>query len=142
MPAGVERTLTPAAYNLARRVLESGAQRTAVDHVTLRAVREGATPGDPLPPPERTPYIRGVSDDAEVIITETGPPLAILFSHDGFPGIRFGHRFKRPWTEYALVSLMEDIETGALHRMMRDSPPAEDAGIIWTTWGAPPAEGL
>lgn len=32
---------------------------------------------------------------------------------------------------------MEEIDTGALHRMMRTDPAADDAGIIWTTWGNP-----
>jgi hypothetical protein len=32
---------------------------------------------------------------------------------------------------------MEEIDTGALHRMMRNAPAADDAGIIWTTWGNP-----
>jgi hypothetical protein len=32
---------------------------------------------------------------------------------------------------------MEEIDTGALHRMMRNEPAADDAGIIWTTWGNP-----
>jgi hypothetical protein len=31
---------------------------------------------------------------------------------------------------------MEEIETGALHRMMQDQPAADSAGIVWTTWGA------
>ncbi len=45
-------------------------------------------------PRERRPLIRGVSDDAEVIITGTGPArvVAMLFSHERFPGMRFGHR--------------------------------------------------
>ena len=31
--------------------------------------------------------------------------------------------------------LMEDIDTGALHRMMDNPPPADKDGIVWTTWG-------
>jgi hypothetical protein len=31
---------------------------------------------------------------------------------------------------------MEEIETGALDRMMQDPPAPDDAGVIWTTWGA------
>jgi hypothetical protein len=32
---------------------------------------------------------------------------------------------------------MEEIDTGALRRMMRNQSAADDAGIIWTTWGNP-----
>jgi hypothetical protein len=32
---------------------------------------------------------------------------------------------------------MEDIETGALHRMMNSRPTPDHAGITWTTWGSP-----
>jgi hypothetical protein len=32
---------------------------------------------------------------------------------------------------------MEQTETGALHQMMDNPPPADSAGIIWTTWGTP-----
>jgi hypothetical protein len=134
---GQQRTLTAAAYAHARRVIDSGG-RTGLDRVTIQAVRDGARSGDPLPPTERTPYIRGVSDDAEVIITGIGSwrCVAILFWHEDFPGVRFGHRFPGPSDKGALIWLMEEIETGALRRMMRDPPPADDAGIIWTTWGA------
>jgi len=31
---------------------------------------------------------------------------------------------------------MEEIDTGALDRMMQDPPAPDDAGVIWTTWGA------
>jgi len=95
--------------------------------------------GDPLPPPERRPFISGVSDDAEVIITGSGAErrVAVLFTHQDFASARFGHRLPAPWTgssQHASIWLMEEIETGALHRMMRNSPAADDAGIIWTTW--------
>jgi hypothetical protein len=30
---------------------------------------------------------------------------------------------------------MEEIETGALDRMMQDEPVADNSGVIWTTWG-------
>jgi hypothetical protein len=33
------------------------------------------------------------------------------------------------------IWLVEEIETGALDRMMEDPPAPDDAGIIWTTWG-------
>ncbi len=142
MPEGIQRTLTAGAYAQARRVLESGG-RTGLDPITIEAVRAGAVPGDPLPPPERAPFIRGVSDDADVIITGTGPArrVAILFSHDDFPGIRFGHRFSPPSDKHALIWLMEEIETGGLHRMMQTRPSADKNDIVWTSWGYQPHQG-
>jgi hypothetical protein len=136
LPDGRQRTLTGAAHAQARKVLSSGG-RTGLDQETMQAVREGARPGDPLPSPQRRSFIRGVSDDAEVIITGTGPAgsVAILFSHEDFPGTRFGHRFSPHADKHGLIWLMEEIETGALHRMMRQPPSADAAGITWTTWG-------
>jgi hypothetical protein len=32
------------------------------------------------------------------------------------------------------IRLKEEIETGALDRMMQTSPDADETGIIWTTW--------
>jgi hypothetical protein len=139
LPGGRQRTLTAAACTQARRVLDSGGW-TGLDRVTIQAVRDGARPGDPLPPPERAPFIRRVRAAAEVIITGTGPGrcVAVLFSHEDFPGVRFGHRFSPPSAGHAAIWLKEEIETGALHRMMR-APPAADDGIIWTTWEGRPS---
>jgi hypothetical protein len=74
--------------------------------------------------------ISGSEDDRRV---------AVLFSHQHFPGVRFGHRFPPPSVEdirHSTVWLKENIETGALHRMMQNQPSADEAGIIWTTWRA------
>lgn len=141
VPEGVgqPRTLTAAAHVEARSFIDSGGRTaTGLDRASIQAVRAGAQPGDLLPPLRRMPFIRGVSDDAEVIIIGTGSRrcVAVLFSHESFPGIRFGHRFAPPSDEHAPIWLMEEVETGALHRMMRDQPAADDAGIVWTTWGA------
>jgi hypothetical protein len=110
-----------------------------MDPATIRAVRDGARPGNLLPPPERTPYIVGVSDDAEAIISGSGAGecVALLFSHQHFPDSRFGHRFPLPSSKaarYESIWLKEQIETGALHRMMQNPPATDEAGIIWTTW--------
>jgi hypothetical protein len=110
-----------------------------LDPAVIRAVRDGALPGDPLPPPERKPFITGVPDDAEAIISgsEDGQRVVVLFSHQHFPGVRFGHRFPPPSVEdirHSTIWLKESIETGALHRMMQNQPSADEAGIIWTTW--------
>jgi len=80
-----------------------------------------------------------------VIITGTGQGrrVAVLFSHPSFPGVRFGHRFPLGLDEYGgdPVYLREEIETGALHRMMQAQPAPDDKGITWTTWGDPGPEG-
>ena len=74
-------------------------------------------------------------------MTGRGPGrcVAVLFSHQDFPGARFGHRFflEPGADDYEKIWLMEDLDTGALHRMMRNEPAADDAGIIWTAWGNP-----
>jgi hypothetical protein len=139
MNTGQPRILTEREYMAVRRVLDLGAW-AGRPSATVDAVRDGAQPGDPLPPAQPYPYIDRVTD-TEVITTGTGPGrrVAVLFSHGHFPGIRFGHRFRLdPYAEgREQIWLKEEIETGALHRMM-DQPPATDsAGIIWTTWGSP-----
>jgi hypothetical protein len=133
------RLLTERACTEARKVLGRGGW-TGLDQATIEAVRGGAQPGDPLPPLEAEPYIRHVTD-TEVIITGTGQGrrVAVLFCHASFPGVRFGHRFPLGLDEYGgdPVYLREEIETGALHRMMQAQPAPDGNGIIWTTWGDP-----
>ena len=135
---GRPRVLSAGNYEQALRVI-SGAPSTSLDPAVIRVVRDGAQPGDPLPPPERKPFITGVSDDAKVIISgnDTDRYVAVLFSHQHFPGIRFGHRFPPPSVEeigHSTIWLKESIETGALHRMMRNPPSSDEAEITWTTW--------
>ena len=134
---GKPRGLTERAYAEARKVLDHGG-RTGLDQADIDAVRGGAQPGDPLPPLQPHPYIDDVTD-AEVIITGVGPHrrVAVLFSHQHFPGVRFGHRFSGYDRALEGIELKEEIETGALDRMMQSQPAADDAGIIWTTWEDP-----
>jgi len=135
--AGEPRALTEPAYAEARRILDHGGW-TGLDRAAIQAVRDGAQPGDALPPLERRPPIRGVAD-TEVIIHGDGPErrAAVLFSYEVFPGVRFGHRFRleSPAENNEPIWLMEEIETGALDRMMGDAPAPDDAGVVWTTWG-------
>jgi hypothetical protein len=136
--AGMPRVLTEAAYAEARKIVDQGGW-TGLDPATIRAVRDGAQPGDPMPSQQRKPFISHVADDAEVILVAggPGPGVAVLFSHEHFPGVRFGHRFPSMPQEgsgHASLGLKEEIETGALHRMMQGEPPADDAGIVWTVW--------
>jgi hypothetical protein len=134
---GKPRVLTERAYAEARKLL-GRAGWTGLDQATIQAVRGGAQPGDSLPPLQPLPFITNVTD-AEVFITGSGSErcVAVLFAHEHFPGIRFGHRFRRePGREtYERIWLKEEIETGALRRMMQDPPAPDDAGVIWTTWG-------
>ncbi|MDQ2815244.1 MAG: hypothetical protein M3Z75_26215 [Actinomycetota bacterium] len=68
---------------------------------------------------QRLPFINGAGD-AEVVITGYSARrcVAVLFNSQDFPGARFSHRFT-PGDEHAAVWLKEEIETGALRRMMR-----------------------
>lgn len=129
--------LTERGYAGARRVLGHGGW-TGLDPATVEAVRNGAQPGDRLPP---LPYISHITDP-EVIITGSGPGrcVAVLFSYPDFPGVRFGHRFEPDDSGVTEIELKEEIETGALDRMMADPPAPDSAGIIWTAWGYDPAE--
>ena len=136
--AGQPRALTERAYADARRVLGHGGW-TGLDRATIEAVRDGARPGDPLPPLQAQPYITHVIN-TEVIITGTGQGrrVTVLFSHTDFPGVRFGHRFPPDFAPGGdPIDLKEEIETGALGRMMQTPPPADTKGIIWTTWRDP-----
>jgi hypothetical protein len=135
---GRPRVLSAPEYRHAQRAIAESFP-TSLDPAVIAAVRAGARPGDPLPPPGRMPLIAGVGADAEVIITGdgAGQRVAVLFSHQSFPGVRFGYRYPAPSSRtarYASVWLKEEVETGALNRMMREPPPADDAGIVWTTW--------
>jgi hypothetical protein len=135
--AGQPRVLSPAAYTEARAIADRDGL-TYLDAATIEAVRQGARPGDPLPPTERQPRITGVGDDVEVLIVDGAQPhVAVLFSHRDFPGTRFGHRIAPPSGElarYETIWLAEEIETGALHRMMHADPRPDGAGITWTSW--------
>lgn len=125
------RVLTERVYGEARRVLGGGGW-TGLDEATVEAVRGGARPGDPLPP---IPYINGVSDP-DVLITgsDEDQRVTILFSYRDFPGVRFGHRFPLDDPGLDKIWLKEEIETGALDRLMETHPSADSTGIMWTTW--------
>jgi len=135
------RVLTEHAYAQARKILDHGGW-AGLDQATFQAIRDGANPGDQLPPLQPHPYIDHVTD-ADVIITGNGPErqVAVLFSHEDFPGVRFGHRFLPDFdghgSDLDLIELKETIETGALDRMMHDQPAADEIGVIWTTWDDP-----
>ncbi len=103
---------------------------TGLDQATIDAVRDGAQPGDPLPPLQAHPYIDDVIE-AEVVITGAGPQqqVAVLFSHRDFPGTRFGHRFSGYDPGLEKIELKEEIETGALDRMLQNQPPADSTGV-------------
>ncbi len=111
----------------------------------LQRLRAGARRGDPLPasPAVRRPYISGLKDDFDVRIVWSGDDahVAILFSHELWPGVRFGHRFPPPDEAdgHEAIWLKEEVETGALARQMRQHPQPDGDGIIWTSWGWTPS---
>jgi hypothetical protein len=122
---GRPRVLTERAYAEARQLFSRGGWK-GLDRATIEAVRGGAQPGDALPPEQPKPFITDVTEP-EVVITGSGEGrrVAVLFSHRHFPGLRFGHRFPPdPHAECReQIWLMEEIDNGALHRMMEDRPP-------------------
>jgi len=133
--------LTLDAYAEARQSIKRGGP-TSLDPATIEAVRGGARPGDALPPLPPDDHISHITDPA-VAFTGSGPErlVAVLFSHQHFPGIRFGYRFPPMTTgRSAALALITDIETGDLHRMMAVPPSPDKAGIVWT--GGLPAPGL
>ena len=134
---GEPRVLTERDYAEAGKIIGKGGW-AGLDRMTIEAVRGGARPGDLLPPSQSQPFINHVSDPKVIIHGEdSNRRVAVLYSHDHFPGVRFSHRFRleSPRENREPIWLKEEIETGALHRMMRDEPAADDAGVIWTTWG-------
>jgi hypothetical protein len=111
----------------------------------LQRLRAGARRGDPLPaaPATREPYVDGFREDFDLQTVGSGDEahVVILFSHELWPGVRFGHRFPLPGEAdgYEDVWLKEEVETGALARQMRQHPRPDDDGIIWTSWGWTPS---
>jgi hypothetical protein len=133
------RVLTEQEYEQARTIIDRGGW-TGLDMTTIQEVRNGAQPGDALPPLQPRPFIDHVTD-TEVALHGTGVSrrVAVLFCHEHFPGTRFGHRFRlEPFGNgHEDIWLMEQIDTGALHRMIDSQRSADSAGIIWTNWGSP-----
>ena len=89
--AGNPRVLAVPAWAEARRGISHGG-RTSLDQVTFEAVRNGARPGDRLPPRQPGRYTGDVTSTKVIITGEApGQRVAVVFSHRHFPGIRFGH---------------------------------------------------
>jgi hypothetical protein len=107
----------------------------------LGRLEAGGRLGDPLPaaPAKREPFITGIADDFEVRIASTGDHanVVVLFSHEHWPGVRFGHRFPPPDEAdgYEDIWLKEAVETGGLGRLMGRHPNPDGDGIVWTDWG-------
>ena len=122
------------------RVLERGngwLYEDEPEYLDLR--RAGAPRGVTLPAAgaKRRPLIRGVTDDFEFRIGSDGERacVVILFFHENWPGVHFGHRFSAPDPdEHEHIWLMEAIGTGGLHRLMERQPVADEDGIVWTDW--------
>lgn len=123
------------------RVRDRGGWLNAQEHEHLERLRPGGRRGDPLPaaPAIRQPFISGIAEDFEVRIAGAGDhaSVVVLFSHEHWPGVRFGHRFPPPDQAdgYGEIWLMEEVETGGLGRLMGRRPSPDDDGITWTDWG-------
>jgi hypothetical protein len=121
-------------------VRDHGGWLNAQESEYLRRVQNGARRDDPLPaaPATRRPRIDGLAEDFEVRIAATDDQanVVILFSHEQWPGIRFGHRFPTPAESdgYEAIWLMEEVETGGLHRLMGQHPIPDHDGVTWTDW--------
>jgi hypothetical protein len=128
------------------RVRDHGGFLNMEEHEYLQRLGTGARRGDPLPaaPAIRRPFITGLGEDFEVQIASSGEHAHVvaLFSHEHWPGVRFGHRFPPPREAdgYEHIWLMEEVETGALARLMGRHPRRDGDGIIWTDWGWQPSQ--
>ncbi len=121
------RTLTQDGLDRATRFLQGGGGWTSIPPSLIHAVREGATVGSQYP---AEPFIHRLLDvKVEEVATEAEPQLVLYFSHTDFPGVRFGYHFTSPADE--LHGLQEEIETGAVHRFMKNAPIADSDGITW-----------
>ena len=72
-------------------------------------------------------------------VSGPGRRLPFLTARAPSPGPRFGRGVPPDPDGEARgkIWLKEDIEPGALTRMMQSQPPADETGIIWTTWEDP-----
>ncbi len=69
----------------------------------------------------------------DVSISDGRKTVELCFSHCDFPDNRFGYRAKAPGKDdHEVLWLAEELATGALHRIMCDKTPADDAAE--TTW--------
>jgi hypothetical protein len=119
-------------------VCQNGGWTDKAESEYLRRLRAGGPRGAPLPaaPAAREPYIDGIGEDFEFrISTQAGQAnVVVLFSHERWPGIRFGHRFPTPREAdgYEAIWLKEELETGALNRLMNGDQRPYNAEVIWT----------
>jgi hypothetical protein len=122
-------------------VRDHGGLLNGQEHEYPQRLKAGGRRGDPLPAAlaMRDPFINGIADDFEVRISGAGDyaHVVVLFSHEHWPGVRFGHRFPPPDEAdgYEHIWLKEEIETGGLARLMSQQPQSDDDGIVSTDWG-------
>lgn len=144
-PARAPVTFDEAQLARIEHVRDHGGWLNRYEMEYLDRLRGGARCGDPLPaaPTRREPYVNGFGDDFDVRTAGSGESahVVIVFSHELWPGVRFGHRFPPPIEAdgYEAIWLKEEVETGALARQMHQHPQPDDDGIIWTSWGWTPS---
>jgi len=136
MPSGKAEILDNRLYYLAQKVIRNESS-APLDPSIIQAVRNGAQPGDALPPTGRKPFIENVPEDFQVIVIEQEREqsyVAVLFSHVKWPGYRFGYKFSEPGStadRYGPLFMLEHIETGAIDRLMEKSPRPGEKDTIW-----------
>lgn len=110
-----------------------------VDTVLWQAVKDGARPGDPIPPEPESPFVDGIFDVEVNVVERAGEEaVATFFSDHDFPGVRFAFLWSRPdriandWHAEEDVWFQEEMNTGALRRAMQDGEPRPDGnGVVW-----------
>jgi len=79
-----------------------------------------------------------VQATADATISDDGQRVELFSSHRDFPDARFGYRAKAPGEDdHEKLWLAEELATGGLHRIMRDTLAADSAGITWLRLDGP-----
>jgi hypothetical protein len=136
IPARGPVTLSEDELDFIERTSTQGVLMTTQTYEYLQWLRAGGRRGEPMPaaPARREPLISGMKDDFAVVITEADGQahVAVLFSHEQWPGVRFGHRFVPDADGYEVIWFDEYVSTGGLDRLMSRQPAPDQDGTIWT----------
>lgn len=131
------RSLNNEQLSHVRGILETGGHGDAYEIEYASYIRSGGEWGSSLPaqPEARRPFVKGMGDDFEFVIVGEGEAarVAILFSHERAPGVRFGYRFPSPGprAQHAAVFLMEEIEAGKFGKQVVRARAPGEGEIVW-----------